>query len=75
MIKDTTWLVENYCNECEDGKVYNNMVTSTGRDCPECDGTGHIERTITMYETEYEVKEDYPEAIKVIKIHSARPLF
>jgi len=75
MISNTTWLVENYCNVCEDGKVYNDMVTSIGHYCGECDGTGTIEKTVLFYETECEVKEDYPEAIKVIKIHSARPLF
>ena len=74
-LEDTAWLVESYCNECENGIVYKNMVASIGRYCTECDGTGNIETTVTMYETEYEVKEDYPNAIKVTKIHSARPLF
>lgn len=63
--KDTTWLVESYCDDCEEGIIYENMVSSMGRYCPECGGTGKIIQTATMYETEYEVKEDYPEAIKV----------
>ncbi len=66
--EDTAWLVKSYCNECEDGIIYNNMVTSVGRHCHECDGTGYLNETVTMYETEYEVKEDYPDAIKITKV-------
>tara|TARA_R110000765_G_scaffold126565_1_gene224368 strand:- start:122 stop:340 length:219 start_codon:yes stop_codon:yes gene_type:complete len=70
----TTWKIVRDCNECEDGKVYRDMVTTVSHICFFCDGHTIVEREVNYYDTEEEVREDYPDALQVTKLNSGCPL-
>ena len=74
VIKMPTFNVSQECNECEDGKVYRDMVTTVSHICFFCDGNTTVEREVNYYDTEEEVREDYPDALQVTKLNSVRPL-
>tara|TARA_R110000822_G_scaffold95839_2_gene218689 strand:+ start:669 stop:911 length:243 start_codon:yes stop_codon:yes gene_type:complete len=74
VINMPTFNVSQECNECEDGKVYRDIVTTVSHICFFCDGSTTVEREVNYYDTEEEVREDYPDALQVTKLNSVRPL-
>ena len=58
-----SFLITRACATCEGSGVRESQTGES--DCPVCDGSGEETFAVSLYETEADVREDYPKALAI----------